>query len=971
MKTLFQFVVFFILLGFAAKAQTTGVGTVQGFCTTGGQPVKVAGMSSTNTVLASYPRCTVTVYQSGTTTPATIYSDANQTPLSNPFTANADASWVFWAKNGGALDITMSGGTPNTFPQPFTIVSQFPSNAGGTGGGSPPAGVPKEIQTNANNTQFGGSKIFSDGATYAYTPLSQWAQYSVNSPLLNYCGVIQCAQAGLYGQNNALLNNVGVGTGYGKAYFQYRKNLFTGASAFNGYGTFTAYDPPGGSVIKMQEDNSVFHSSSISQNLSIATFAGKDADAAGIYSYLWCHGGYRWGGDEGCTNIRANGGYTNQHQSGFVLNASATIGATTISSGPTWLNPDDALTTGFIYDQSASPIASGNVTGYDATNHILTVTPGSVTPATTEGTTTTAITITDSTKNAATGVSATISVNITQGTAFTIDNANPVVVVCPNPDLEIVVPTAIGTPSGGTQTITANFFHGHPSGCIAAQGGTMGVLDLVADRIGNNWKTSYFVFGATDNSHIYEVTYVTGSRGVINAWQHNFGPGFDSHNSVATNVTGTGTTITACSLGQLTYNFGGQYVQLSGYTPSTFNGIYQASAVDKNLCVSMSGSATGTGTGGTISVGGSINSPDGLTQGPGGFKIWETARIRQIGTTATTDANGITTNAYNYTFTLSPNHFTAVSGHTVWILDDMQAKVEPLAAYGVYDVAPSGNLNRWFTAQASGYGVTGDAFRMVSALNLNPWNWYEGGGGTGHLFGPRGVSIEGPYTWNIWMHQPLQGGFGIWMGRNPNTQNVNLNNTFYPLFVEGAGGGGGGFTINYNPNSGLTFITSGTGNGVYTSITMDPLNFTLGAALVGGTFTMQGQNYNFTGLAGSGTRAMTVDSTGKVGTATLGTVTSVGLTGPTWLGISGSPVTGAGSIALAPAAFGASGVSHSVGVVPDPGAVAGTTNFLREDSTWANPLSGGISSTFTITTTTGTCNFTYTNGLLTAKTGSC
>lgn len=35
--------------------------------------------------------------------------------------------------------------------------------------------------------------------------------------------------------------------------------------------------------------------------------------------------------------------------------------------------------------------------------------------------------------------------------------------------------------------------------------------------------------------------------------------------------------------------------------------------------------------------------------------------------------------------------------------------------------------------------------------------------------------------------------------------------------------------------------------------------------------------------------------------------------------------------------FGASGGSHSSGVVPDPGSTAGTSKFLREDSTWAVP----------------------------------
>lgn len=42
--------------------------------------------------------------------------------------------------------------------------------------------------------------------------------------------------------------------------------------------------------------------------------------------------------------------------------------------------------------------------------------------------------------------------------------------------------------------------------------------------------------------------------------------------------------------------------------------------------------------------------------------------------------------------------------------------------------------------------------------------------------------------------------------------------------------------------------------------------------------------------------------------------------------------------------FGASGVGHSTGAVPDPGASAGATRFLREDATFAVPAGGsGIS----------------------------
>jgi hypothetical protein len=39
--------------------------------------------------------------------------------------------------------------------------------------------------------------------------------------------------------------------------------------------------------------------------------------------------------------------------------------------------------------------------------------------------------------------------------------------------------------------------------------------------------------------------------------------------------------------------------------------------------------------------------------------------------------------------------------------------------------------------------------------------------------------------------------------------------------------------------------------------------------------------------------------------------------------------------------FVASGSSHAQGLVPDPGASAGTTRFLREDATWQTPAGGG------------------------------
>lgn len=107
---------------------------VQGWCEDGGQNVILQGLQSLTTVQQSFPACTVTVYLTGTTNLATIYSNATGTPLSNPFTAQTNGQLTFYALPGQGLDVVTSGGTtPNLFPSPVTLfVDTFP------GGGQTP-----------------------------------------------------------------------------------------------------------------------------------------------------------------------------------------------------------------------------------------------------------------------------------------------------------------------------------------------------------------------------------------------------------------------------------------------------------------------------------------------------------------------------------------------------------------------------------------------------------------------------------------------------------------------------------------------------------------------------------------------------------------------------------------------------------------------------------------------------------------
>lgn len=128
-KIIFLLSVFVLLLrpGYVSAQNQS----YQGFCSVGGVKVMTSGLSSSTTVQASYPQCTVTVYLTGTSTLANIFADGSGTPLANPFTANNNASWLFYANNTG-YDAVLSGGVPNQFPAPFTLIN-VPAGGGGSG----------------------------------------------------------------------------------------------------------------------------------------------------------------------------------------------------------------------------------------------------------------------------------------------------------------------------------------------------------------------------------------------------------------------------------------------------------------------------------------------------------------------------------------------------------------------------------------------------------------------------------------------------------------------------------------------------------------------------------------------------------------------------------------------------------------------------------------------------------------------
>ena len=95
---------------------------LQGWCEDGGRTVTIIGITSSTKVQQSFPSCTVTVYDAGTTNLSTIYSNSGGSAKANPFTAASTGQWFFYATPGTTFDVKFSSGGIST---PFTLSDVF------------------------------------------------------------------------------------------------------------------------------------------------------------------------------------------------------------------------------------------------------------------------------------------------------------------------------------------------------------------------------------------------------------------------------------------------------------------------------------------------------------------------------------------------------------------------------------------------------------------------------------------------------------------------------------------------------------------------------------------------------------------------------------------------------------------------------------------------------------------------------
>ena len=144
-------------------------------------------------------------------------------------------------------------------------------------------------------------------------------------------------------------------------------------------------------------------------------------------------------------------------------------------------------------------------------------------------------------------------------------------------------------------------------------------------------------------------------------------------------------------------------------------------------------------------------------------------------------------------------------------------------------------------------------------------------------------------------------------------------------------------------NSQLPATLSGLGIDNTNTVTLKDTSFTLQNAT---TTTKQAQ-FNLANISAASTRIINVpdaNSTTVVGSSSGINQFATGISATTGVISYAQPVFSNLSGNITPAqevVFGASGLTHTVGAVPDPGSTAGTTKFLREDATWVVPSGGG------------------------------
>lgn len=306
MKKAFLIAVLGVLFGFSPKPSSAQAQRAFGFCSIGGIAATVSGLVVFPDVNASYPSCTVTVNITGGGL-ATLFSDsALSVPLANPFTANTNGYWFFYAVNG-RYDIQLSGAG---FGSPFTLGDYLLGSGSGVGnivGCTTTGGVVYQNGTTNTGTCGANQTADSSGDLNLINPTAATSSVSQSSPLLKLAGTCwngSAYQADYYTFQNVVPNGSGQGGTmtliYSGCNVPFNGVSFGGTISANIVKANTNFSSP--SILNNDQifDGSAITLSSVANAVgSLATYTGPSATAIAVSGMYATVTGFSTGANNG------------------------------------------------------------------------------------------------------------------------------------------------------------------------------------------------------------------------------------------------------------------------------------------------------------------------------------------------------------------------------------------------------------------------------------------------------------------------------------------------------------------------------------------------------------------------------------------------------------------------------------------------------------------------------------------------
>jgi hypothetical protein len=469
--------------------------------------------------------------------------------------------------------------------------------------------------------------------------------------------------------------------------------------------------------------------------------------------------------------------------------------------------------------------------------------------------------------------------------------------------------------------------------------------------------------------------------------------------TVTVSITNTAGTLT---FGGINYNnqafYGQPVLTISNSTNPSFNGTCTNSvASPANYVLTCSGGTQTSNPGDTTA---SATVAIGTSQyGNTGFTLYPGAELLDMldynastcAPYAAGDSRNKTAPCNDGTLTLEPNNVNWALGDSVENSHHYSSLIH-IGRRTLYAYNPMNLAGTAVDLQLYGMGIGSGAVTSPTLnyaghkmTNGNPASYYIWNGGTKNP--PGGYALDGTGTWNygLWMrYAPDPGGANVMYIGCP--QSGCTDPAFGYNIFQVAGNGGNG-VLSWTPNTKQLALSATGGLDLFYTPLLSPKaqsrtngqpaflyfnsidsgaashQWTISAPVTGGGFTL-------TLPQKSGTFAMTSD---VPGTMVASGSSHAGGSVPDPGSIAGTTRflrEDASWQAISTAVFGASGSGHSTGVVPDPGSSAGNTRYLREDGTWGVP---GATTPFptvrnsnfakgltTDTTTAGAGNCSYT-----------